>query len=272
MCKRNAFTLIELLVVIAIISLLMSVLTAALIQARKRAKTVVCQLNLEQWGAVWLMYINNNDGYFNYGYQSAGQDRRFWPNTLKPYYNDRKLLLCPSATKPWSRGAVIGRPDSAWGEVNSTCTVTGVGSCSTCHTAERYEALETCSGSYGLNEWVCNVEGRERMRGANWKTATVMGAARIPLLMDCSFYNGWPDYYDGPPAYSGDFVSGMGDEEHMVFFCIDRHNRRVNGLFVDFSVQNINLKHLWSLKWHRLGNRGADPPVWPEWMRSFEAD
>ena len=65
MRKRRAFTLIELLVVIAIIALLMAVLMPALSRARKQARTVTCRALLKQWGPIWYMYCNDNNGNFS---------------------------------------------------------------------------------------------------------------------------------------------------------------------------------------------------------------
>ena len=62
MRRRQAFTLIELLVVIAVIALLMAILITALNQVREQAKTVMCQSNLHQWDAIFLMYTDDNDG------------------------------------------------------------------------------------------------------------------------------------------------------------------------------------------------------------------
>ncbi len=62
--EKKGFTLIELLVVIAIIALLMAILMPALQQVRKQAKAVICQSNLKQWGTIFAMYTEDNNGFF----------------------------------------------------------------------------------------------------------------------------------------------------------------------------------------------------------------
>jgi prepilin-type N-terminal cleavage/methylation domain-containing protein len=64
MGKSRAFTLIELLVVIAIIALLMAILMPALNRSKKQARSATCQAKLRQWGQIWTMYCQDNDGYF----------------------------------------------------------------------------------------------------------------------------------------------------------------------------------------------------------------
>ena len=64
MRERRGFTLIELLVVIAIIALLMAILMRALQRVRKQAKAVICQSNLKQWGSIFAMYTDDNNGIF----------------------------------------------------------------------------------------------------------------------------------------------------------------------------------------------------------------
>jgi prepilin-type N-terminal cleavage/methylation domain-containing protein len=108
MGKRRGFTLIELLVVIAIIALLMAILMPALSRAKSQAKAAVCRSNLHQWGIVWSMFLNDNEG-------KTPEYLAWWVDTcdkahthsadceahlLWPYFKDEGLLLCPAAVKP----------------------------------------------------------------------------------------------------------------------------------------------------------------------------
>ena len=64
MKRKKAFTLIELLVVISIIALLMAVLMPALNRARAQAQATACMSNLRQWGVLFSMFAEDNNGYF----------------------------------------------------------------------------------------------------------------------------------------------------------------------------------------------------------------
>jgi hypothetical protein len=78
-----------------------------------------------------------------------------------------------------------------------------------------------------------------------------------------------PLYEDPPPEYEGQ-ISSFDEMQCMRFFCIERHRRSINGLFMDLSVRRVGLKELWDLQWHRNWNASdAPPPVWPEWMDRF---
>jgi len=249
MCKPRGFTLIELLVVIAIIALLMAILMPALQRVRRQAKTAICQANLGQWGLVWSMYCQDNNGYFP-------KRISIWHDIVEPYYTDTKICFCPMATKLYSEGGRWGY--GAW-------------------------ELDTASGSYGLNQWVLDppkdtVEGRREPENM-WRTTDVEGTNHIPLFLDCATIGVtcWPQ--DTPPEYDGQFWPYTGNNyDEMRRICLNRHDGFVNSLFLDFTVRKAGLKELWTLKWHRKYDTaghwtragGALPEDWPEWMRNFK--
>jgi prepilin-type N-terminal cleavage/methylation domain-containing protein len=249
----TGFTLVELLVVIAIIALLMVMLIPALSQVRKQAKAVTCQSNLGQWGKIFMMYTVDNDGYF-----ASGSSGKVWTETLKPYYDEPKLHCCPMANQPaFPAGSSYptGGKFLAWGVFDSSFAPLG---------------LEGVYGSYGMNGHVSNPKrgvpdpwGRDTTK--NWRNAGAKGANNIPLFLDCTWLGGLPEDSDPPPLFGplGTNIQG---------FCLDRHNKVINGLFLDFTVRKIGLKELWKLKWHRKFDTSGWSGNWPSWMRDFKDD
>ena len=59
--------------------------------------------------------------------------------------------------------------------------------------------------------------------------------------------------------------------------CLNRHNAAVNSAFLDWSVRKVDLKELWTLKWHKNYDThgpwtiagGVTPDDWPEWMKGM---
>ena len=103
-CLR-AFTLIELLVVIGIIGILSSMLLPAVSRAKGSAQRISC-LNQERQLALALhMYANDNGGYFP---PRIATNR--WCTTLLSYYQELKILKCPSDiwAKPTTNAASGG--------------------------------------------------------------------------------------------------------------------------------------------------------------------
>lgn len=121
--RIKGFTLIELLVVVATLSLLMAILLPALHRAKKTAKRLVCQSNLRQLSQAWMLYLEDNDGYF-FQKRDANIEYGGWqgirlrngnrdPNRpLNPYLglypsdvneSEAKAFLCPA-----DRGGVSG--------------------------------------------------------------------------------------------------------------------------------------------------------------------
>jgi prepilin-type N-terminal cleavage/methylation domain-containing protein len=267
--KPKGFTLIELLVVIAIIALLMAILMPALSRVKKQAKSVTCQALLKQWGIIWHLYCDDNDGNFSEGLvRGSGWHRGEWVICLRSLYRTKtKILVCPMATKRLENGA-------EWGGTFNTYYMPLGGS------GSRGGGEEP---SYGANNWIYNPEpGIGDIQGRptewNWRNMNVAGAARVPVFADTMWRGGGP-YENGtrgdPPQFDGQW---LGYNREMMHFCIDRHEGSINTLFMDWSIRKVGLKELWKLKWHRQFNTsgpwtlagGARQNDWPEWMRNFK--
>ena len=270
MNKQRGFTLIELLVVIAIIAILMAILMPALQRVREQARTVTCLANLNQWGLMFAMYCEDNNGYFftgeMNGTRSGMGSGEFWRETMRPYTkaHSEKMWLCPQAVKPLPNGGI---PRGTWSNV----------------------AWETANdiGSYGLNGWVLNIKASKTSSNRNngwgrtpsewhWGSSEVKGSNDVPVFTGSWWVDSWPREYDLPPTENGPGDNPNTNEMNRI--CVDRHNGTVNMLFMDWSARKVGLKELWTLKWHRefIINGpwtiagGVWPSDWPEWMRNFK--
>jgi prepilin-type N-terminal cleavage/methylation domain-containing protein len=280
--RKKGFALIELLVVIAVIALLMAILLPSLQRARRQAKTVVCQSNLRQWGAIFKMYTDGTNGRLpRQDLYSMGMYEP-WMYTMRYHcVGSEGIRFCPMATKladPTGEATdmrhAVGGTLLAWGKLRLR---------------QRPEvASDYYYGSYGANSWVGvpNEGGSFVVGGPSlrvcpdfWKTSDVGGASDIPLYLDSWWWCAWVKHTDSPPEYDGqttEFPCGCRNSIHR--FCINRHDGFVNAAFLDYSVRKVGLKELWTLKWHRgfdtagpwTGAGGVQPEAWPQWMRRFK--
>lgn len=270
MDKRRGFTLIELLVVIAIIALLMSILMPALERVRRQARGAGCKSNLHQWGLIFAMYTDENNGYFYSGYLQGSSSNmgngEWWRECMWPLSKNKKMWLCPTAVKNRSGTldqAAATTPFDAWRVPPSQ---------------------GADEGSYAPNGWMCNPRpgltdlwGRGPVQ-SHWRTALVANASTVPVFTEGWWVDAWPRHTDEPFAYR-DQTPLMGVNQHEIQrLCVDRHGGAQHCLFADWSAVKVGLKELWTLRWSRefkingpwTKAGGAAPENWPQWMRGMK--
>jgi prepilin-type N-terminal cleavage/methylation domain-containing protein/prepilin-type processing-associated H-X9-DG protein len=108
---KNAFTLIELLVVIAIIAILASMLLPALARAKESGKRIASVNNLRQLGLSMQMFTDDNEG--KQPMHTVNTPGGSWPTALHPYYQELKVLVCPSDLNPQSNSTANSNEDRA---------------------------------------------------------------------------------------------------------------------------------------------------------------
>ncbi len=243
---------------------------------RGRAKEVVCQANLHQWGMVFQEIIEENDGKFLSGATSMGY---WWPIQLSHELQDWKrnrTWFCPTAVKP-----IISESDTqsgmlsiynAWGVFKSPTSMTYKG--------RTYVANPNgFCGSLGLNGYVLSIPSTSQFEGgvpasSGWGNLDDLPYGdTIPFFLDAMRFDQWPKHTEAPAERE----SMAWSSNSMGRICINRHFGAVNCLFVDGSVRKVGLKELWTLRWHRSFNTagpwtkagGVQAEDWPEWLRPF---
>lgn len=243
MKSKAAFTRKDVIVVLGCVVFLLATVGAIGESGRKRAKQMVCLSNLRQWGTAFMMFADDNEGYF-----MGGRPSDNWWSVLEPYYKERNLLLCPTAVdpdkNPWEGYGNFGTWGPTW-------------------------FPEGFYGSYGVNEWVNNPLAHPQVYRPEeyWRTPNAAGAETIPLLLDAYWDQGWVESFDWVPDWPGQWESvGMDDMAH---FMIVRHPGGDNcGVFMDYSARVVNVRDLWFLRWHRnypdgeLAAELNDPEHW----------
>ena len=182
---------------------------------------------------------------------------------MAEYYQVEDMRLCPKAIKPaYPQGLIkpIGSTILAWGKFDGS-----------------NDTIEGMYGSYGINAWVYNPstatwKGHDTIK--NWRSANVSNPSTVPLFLDCTWMAGCPEPEDPPPLIDGLSSVNLGGDS-MARFCMNRHDKYINGVFLDWGIRKIGLKELWKLKWHKTFNTNGywtkeNNPPWPEWMSTFK--
>jgi prepilin-type N-terminal cleavage/methylation domain-containing protein/prepilin-type processing-associated H-X9-DG protein len=251
---RQAFTLVELLVVIGIIAVLIGILLPALSRARQQSKTVACLAQLRDFGNAFTMYTNANKGKSLFFWDQTANDpgSNYWMAQLRPYHsNVDKLRFCPEAPEV-SQNAMFG---GYWG------------------TATQGWSFAGAAGSYGMNLWLCRLNTPDLnayitgypLDKNSFVDLPAKGSSEVPLFADCAWVGGWPQGTNLVPknfqlgSYTGTLNSAALNTSigQMSRFCLDRHHKAINVVFLDGHASTIPLAQLWYLKW----NGNYKPPT-----------
>jgi len=271
----------------------MSILAPALTRVRAQAKDSLCMSRLHQWGAIFSMYADSNDGRLTGWHELKPGDETYappdagvtfhaqcWIPRLRKYYaepmkwkqvggewvcgsKDWDFCMCPSTEKTWADGE-FGGPMTGW-DFGWMHDMAG---------GEYLPYYDSSYGSYGKNGWVSDTQTKHGAAGdlgvtAYWDTTRVRNASRIPLFGDESMMSGYPAPTCEVPQHK--IRMPMDEGEEISRWVQDRHDLTVNLVFLDFTVRKVGLKQLWQLYWHRdwdlsLTPDPKDPEQWPSWI------
>lgn len=257
--NRSGFTLIELLVVISIIALLLSILLPGLQKVKEQARKTVCLTRMKQWNYVVMAYgVENNSRFPDSAFGGGGH---WWMQPLRPYYDDPKIRLCPSASRP---------PDNAgWTSDRkfNNCWATS-------NPFPELESGDNLYGSLSPNGWLMDLSPNSPsyggLKGNSWDNLDQV-KSNVPLFLGCWWVDAWPLDTDVPQPDPDDVSTWDIIAYQMQRFNVDRHNGRVSAVYMDGSCDTVGLKGLWRLKWHRqfdTSNATTLPGyVWPDWMK-----
>jgi prepilin-type N-terminal cleavage/methylation domain-containing protein/prepilin-type processing-associated H-X9-DG protein len=295
--KRKAFTLVELLVVISIIAVLLAVLIPSLSKAKKIAQAVVCKSNLHSISLILSLYAQDNRNRLTPDWWSRevieadplymptenenSYSKVMWHYCAKNYWQNPKVLMCPSASKvatvdgktpdPLANDRTCGFPE--WGHTEWGWYTPW---------APKLKATgQPAMSSYGVNDWAATPYRLDTARQniANqkaWGTINQKNSSNIPMAFDSAWYSITPEDTTGLIAPNVS-VHGNVCKYHSPWTfgpaTLPRHNDGVNMVFLDGNVRRVGIVELWSLKWHKTFNTqntwAQGRERWPDWIKKL---
>ena len=259
--RRRAFTVVELLVVVGLIGVLLAILLPALAGVRRQAHGVVCLSNLRQLGGAFHLYtrLHNGHSIHSPGISTAGNGTvaiLHFEDVLIPGRargQQLEIMFCPETDEApvrirgngdkhyWYPGGVR-RP---WGMPDGPMFA-------------EHDLSPFRGSSYAFNAWLSHV-GKTTPFMDSWYLPHAYlrpgakEASSIPVFGDGTWATGWPWHTDGPPRslspHRPDPVSIHRIYSMSTIFCIPRHGRAINLVFLDGRAARVPLAELWKLKW-----------------------
>ena len=237
---------------VGIIAMLLALLMPAFARARRQSRTLVCMSNLRQLGMAFAIHVAEHKGQT---LKAEGEVFDDGPLELEPLLvrdrqrEDSGVMFCPEATEfgpQFQAGSYnfhLGTVDHCWAIPTSTNPGPN----------PVYK-----SSSYGMNNWVSRIRslgyGDRYGKGEMFIDPGAKRADSVPLFGDAVYPACIPMENDPPPSDlrvpvpDGKPLPLIGTS--MRLFCIARHGRSINIVFLDGHAETVRLEDLWRLRWN----------------------
>ena len=255
--------------------------------------------NLSQWGLVLTLYTEDHDGHFFAGYYDytdpngithTSSNSDLWPYALQSYYQVPKLKVCPSARSEWG-GEIEDIFSGSYGlngwlgdTPEEVLQTEGHDTANSWRTMDHYGSSKIplmadalwYTGRPESHDLPPEEEGQldmDRESGADDSSSMpsnpMAGTMSSPMGEPNAPEMRMPGFLPHEPEPAGwEWPSDLSN--HMRRFSVDRHEEKLNVLFMDGMIKTISPKELWRLKWHKNYDTSAPLPEWPQWMNSFK--